>query len=613
MDMKRKAIGTEIIQWTDTEQYRFQYIACEKRQKTIFWGWFTDCAPEGLACNQLYCVKRIHVGDEKKYPQYREYFDLMDFPGDNLREILARNPNACAVAEHLQKTGEPLPKSNCYVVEPAYESTDKLFINCHQYSVADRVDLILQYAKGCQQLYRHKIGNKEIDAHRDEKASNGVLDTRDGKRRIRLIDFASIHLAQEKHLVCSEGSTIKRSDHTLGVGMSPNNTTPEVLKGSAYQVSSKTDVYALGMMLAGLFFTSNQDYTPPSHLWVYQNGWESNETCDYRKLLKAFKYCEKNYEPNAAWNRTWVEQALEAHGIPFQWEILPSRSVLQEIRQLFFEATRICPDDRLSMDEFIIRLQKLLKPTPVSVYLIDQNDLETNRAIYIQSACSAFRQELEAAQRRDVMPPVALCVAHCRRPSSDIGTQSTLRLLSEHPVQTEAELSRLIAECPASTSCGSDMTVYALWKACVFMEQHNQNYVLSGLVHLFAPEVPAIEQMQPVQNQYNIYRFCQLMRSHLQVDRLFIRAYTLRESNAYEEDAPWFSRIPLSPTQVKKHTDDETDFVKPSPVKTTLSTDPVPQPKPVPKKDEDPFLTSATASYIYLDDDEGPYFIGKRK
>ena len=626
MRANHQAQGAAEIQWTAEQSYPFAYSSALHSSgslKTVYIGSFTEDAPEGLTTQQLYCVKEIHVCDESRYPQRREYFDLMDFQGDNLREVLARNPNACAVAEHLKTFGRPSKTTYCYVVEPVYTVSAHLFEDCFRYSVAERLDIILQYALGCQQLRQYHMGNCRVVAHRDVKKANGVIQQLpNGKLRIRLIDYATIRLEEETPEASSHTDTHWKRDETLGVGMSPSNTAPEDLKKSKYSVSAKTDVYALGMLLASLFFTSNQTYESPNLLWVYRNGW-SDGICDHKQLYKAFQDCETRYESTATWNNTWIEQALEELGIPFQWECLPSQFLLQAIRHSFFSATRINPNQRPELDELIQQLRQLIDLaqqsqvyTPVSLYLIDQNQLDACRATYAECACSAFRQEQEEAQRRGTLPPVALCLSHRRGLEIDTLPADAVHLLSAQPVRTEQELRRLLESCPTANSRGRDMTVHALLKSCVFLENKGDTYALSGRIHLFAPVVPTMAQMHPVayhNHSYDIQEFCTLMQSKLRVvDALSIRAYPVWASDTSAEDTSWCKRISVSPPPkataekpLKKSEKKTTEKPPEPPVKPSDS--PVSEPQPL--AEEQPFYTHANASYIDLGD--GPLFVGK--
>ena len=99
---------------------------------------------------------------------------------------------------------------------------------------------------GIEQLMSDKtLNSHKIVAHRDLKFENIMQeDLADGSKRFRIIDFPTVKLSAK-----NDGHMV---DYTHLGFFSYSNTAPEDVVED-YEVSEKTDVFALGMMLAELF------------------------------------------------------------------------------------------------------------------------------------------------------------------------------------------------------------------------------------------------------------------------------------------------------------------------------------------------------------------------
>lgn len=606
-------IVTLEVPWGSDVNYKFRgkLIRGHDPYKWVYIGSFVEKAPAGLTPGAEYCLKQINFFGLQKCPQLREYYELVPFKGDHLRELKQMNANARCVADALKRGETPKRTLDCYVVEPAYRPALDLFQRCSERSVIQRLEIIRQCALGCQELQSpdNKLGGRAITAHRDMKRDNVVNAGTPDEPHICLIDFSSIKLEQEAFAPKRDGDGHIDLNATLRGGMSASNTAPEDLGYQDYSVSEKTDVYSLGMMLAGMFLLVDGKYTQPSEKWVYRNGWKQDPitkvvSCDTVALINGFSKCQSKYESGAKWDSTWIEQDLTARGIRCQWERMPDHNLLKLIRSAFFSATRIDPKDRLTLDQFIKTLEILIQRAknsssriPVSVYLVDQNKLDQFRTLYADAACKVFRQETDDAIRLGQEPPMALCVAHRRGLDIDSSHRDATKLLTDPPVSDDGDLRKVILGCSMANGTNADMTLCALLTACVFLGENQDTYRFTGNIHLFAEEVPAMDQMKPLLSgghYVDINAFRSIMLQQFRLDTLSIYAHTLRESGAYHEDVPWFQPVPLEVPKAKKA---KWGTKQDGPVDQGPAPDPEPTPQPATGSGEKP-----STSYVMVGD-----------
>ena len=270
-------------------------------------GCFTEKAPGHLKVNEKYCLKEVKVADPtgEVWAASRECYDIVPFEGDHLRQILLQSDSAKVVTEQIRKTGRINQPATCRVIEPYYYSLKDYFTNCGNYSVATRLDIVLQFALGSEELSRscNQIGGRSILAHRDLKWENGVAEAETGHPHIRLVDFATIWMDRE---ASPAGTDTKKVSGTKKGAVSPENTSPESVM-ERFAVSEKTDVYALGMLLASLFMLCKGAYINPSKQWLEANGW-----AEEKALAKAFEECLRKHDAVPHTGNSWIEQALTA-------------------------------------------------------------------------------------------------------------------------------------------------------------------------------------------------------------------------------------------------------------------------------------------------------------
>lgn len=554
--MNQKHKENIFIQWTEGKTYQFSGILRKsKPYKAVYCGEFVHAAPAGLQCGVPYCVKRIHILHADK-PQGRDYYDLVDFRGDHLREILAWNPAAEQCRREIKESGKCNNHGECWIVEPLYKSSREFFTNSGDYPVSVRLDLLMQYALGCMELGKNQLGGIRVLAHRDLKADNGMLDDRFGKIRIRLIDFASIRLDKVHLHTRQQVETAANLDNTYDPGaMSSSNTAPEYLSEEFGPVQDKTDVYALGMLLGNLFLRDEDGrYVNPSFRWVRQNGWsEDGRYVDENKLLTGFQRCMHVDVQESRWHSTWIEQDL--HG-KLRWENIADKSIRDGLRKLFFHATRIQVKDRMGLKQFITELDKLIQldaksvaKAPVSMYLIDLTDFDRFRDSYSKMARYVFAQEKQVYGASTQ----ALWVAYRNALPSDKSTEDAVKVMNTGNLATSAaDLSSILASCNTRNGTGSNMLTQAAFYGFKALRQLTNNpqsrYAFTGRLHLFMPRIPEFSQMLPIglpSGPIGLMELCSNMNNLFEETTIRINAYTEFAPDPFSEDGEWYNYNPL--------------------------------------------------------------------
>ena len=611
MELKAEC-GTLQVQWEKDRVYEFEYRAKgEGCNKFVYKGEFIGNAPEGVQPDTPCCLKKVIVSNSA-FPQFRELFELVDFKGAHLRRILARNPNALEAAAEIRLTGSCREMCNCYVVEPIYEETRELFEDCYRYSVDQRLDVVEQYALGSQELSsdENMVGNRHVIAHRDLKGENGVREAGTEELHIRLIDYASVALERDRMPCCEEREdgtppTMVREvpSGTMEMPMSPGNTAPEMLRQERFPLTETVDVYALGMMLASLFVTAEGSYENPNGLWCTALGWRRlSRECVEASLRQRFGRCEECYEARASWNNTWIEQDLRELNVELVWETLTDDGVQQQIRELFFRATRIDPRQRIGRSEFIQTLKRIREHVnrskstlPVSLYLVEQQEMKITNAAYMTAAVRAFEMEREDARIRGERAPAALCVSYREALRSQDNPKDCAKLVTRYPCADAKELAKCIAVVEQVNGPGESQLACALYMAYTYLMEHREQFSFTGCIHLLVPEIPCQEQIAKLYGQYDIFGLCgpeglgQLCGCPVQ-----ICAHTLTEPTRQVLEESWCSyeliRVPVPKVRPQ---------VKPEVV----------QPKGI--QPDSGFLTGAGASF-FLTEDGRKIYIGRK-
>lgn len=512
------------IQWSDSKIYSFEYLEDKARctwQKQIYMGRFIGEAPEGLDTENQYCVKIIRAIDSKS-PQDREFYDLIDFRGDHLRQICAQNLTAERVAENIRAWGEsrkPEGWLKCVSVEPCYLPIEELFAKNCPFSLYEKIDLIYQCALALKELTapENRLGEWRIICHRDMKWENVLLQIStgpDGKRsyRVRLIDFASIRLAGTPEPAVNATSHHLGTDSTYKAPMSPSNTAPENLHGKADEVETWTDIYALGMMLGHLFLKEEGKPVSPSKRWGELHGWSVRNncanTCNETVLADAFDQCQRDYEKNAAWNNTWIEQSLaKQNSVVLQWDPEVPDNILKQIRILFFQATRIDCKERIDLANFLASVRSLMKlisreparERPVSVYLFDRTEFKVNSQAYLRAAAEAFEKEREEASRRGLPEPCALCVSYRHGTGHEWKVRDYAHTEPDWLCRQPGELQKVISGIDTYNGDREKNTaIYGLQTAMQQLRALGDRFAFSGNVHIFTTEPPKLSAMERI-------------------------------------------------------------------------------------------------------------------
>lgn len=333
--------------------------------------------PTGIKYDKDYCLKTASVilPMNRTYPQSRYFWDFFPFKGDNLREVLLLNDRAASMASRLE-SGILKPfhsdeymgryeRYDCAVIEPVY----KPFCYEDFPEPIDKIDCMLQVINGLRQLMGNEmLQGCSITAHRDMKFSNIMIDNKNGARRIRLIDFPTVKIRYSVDVNGSAGS-----DSTYQGILSISNTAPEDMM-PGYEVSEKTDVFALGTMLAEIFgvWDYDGDRNPLSLLFC-----RPGIKIDNPASCKSF-YTDILAAPDIDRSK-WLEQLLNAHEKNAAWDEIRcfeydriseqngGLALSDRIKSLFRRATAIDPNDRSNLDEFegeLMEIKQILESVP---------------------------------------------------------------------------------------------------------------------------------------------------------------------------------------------------------------------------------------------------------
>lgn len=389
----KKNQKTQIIEYFTRGQYHFTAVseATVKRtlvRKKVYIGQFLSTgenansrAPKGCKLDTPYCLKcydiDVPIANEDR-PQNREYLDLLPFEGEHIREIISMDENAERMVEYLLGESREIEGDAgsmiCMTIEPCYTPFDpKLFPD-----TADKLSCMLQIIEGLRELYRYENKNLwGITAHRDLKFKNVMLSGVETKNlTVKLIDFATV-----------KASYNAEADATAEGAFSPNNTAPEDLF-EEIPVGEKTDVFALGLMLAEIlgiwsYKADNGTYiSNPLHILF-----EIDKVTDMKDFYEKVIYKNANGE-----NTRWLENELRS--LTPCWDSLSGLS--QGVKNLFESATRLIPEKRLSLQEFEDQLRRIISSAgkvteekeskKFSIFLFDTQNLYENRERFIDAA-----------------------------------------------------------------------------------------------------------------------------------------------------------------------------------------------------------------------------------
>ena len=518
--------------------------------KKIYFGRFEDRAPVGLVVGREYCLKEVRAKNPRwtSHAADRECYDLLDYKGAHLRQILLRDDAAEEVKAWLEGgwiwnwTDEIL----CKVIEPRYESAEDLFQDAALLTVRERLDVVRQYALGAKELQDTRVAGLQVKAHRDLKVANGVKEIReDGEIRIRLVDFASILLredAEETMFATTHGSG------TAKLPMSRESTAPELLVGPRELVSEKVDVYALGFLLASLFVRRNGEYVNPINIWSEQLGWRDLDLDELKnKLREEFARSKEAYESDFRAKTSWVEQALAQKGVTLSWEDVANDVLQGKIRELFVKATRLDPGKRPSLNAFISRLEKLIGEIdadaygalrcPTAVYLFHREDAANYREIYQKAAVEQFRKDADEFAQMGFSSYRALCISYSGREYAQEDMEGCVDLLKyPYPCATEEELASAVGTLTTKNSRDKNCLLFGLFGAYRFFCENRKTFYFPdgmGKIYLFSPTLPAKKDIEPFLYQgeeLDLTAFCELTFENFCRSGVEIKAFVERSA-----------------------------------------------------------------------------------
>ena len=370
--------------------------------KKVYLGFFSkggdaahknEALPEGIEFDKPYCLKAANVflpiGDIS-HPQDRHFWDFFPFEGENLRQIIALNDDATLMSEKIrsgninptEQTGN-IHTFRCAVLEPVYSSFDvKAFP-----TFASKIDCMLQIISGLKQLMADEtLHESKFVAHRDLKFKNVVIDDTANKKKIRLIDFPTVKVSPRENII--------EQNRTFLSFFSYSNTAPEDVM-EKFRVSDKTDVFALGTMLAEIFEIWNFDgiCNPLTLLFKLSNN-SSLIIAD--ECSKFYNNLNKRYPYRGEEENNWLELVLHGHDKNANWSAV--ERLCPDVRALFRSATAIDPKNRVTLSEFEIRLKQIyenlinengeieIMNSKTMYFLIDTSDLDLCRKNYLSVA-----------------------------------------------------------------------------------------------------------------------------------------------------------------------------------------------------------------------------------
>ncbi|MEE8147499.1 MAG: protein kinase, partial [Longimicrobiales bacterium] len=107
----------------------------------------------------------------------------------------------------------------------------------HRLTIRERVTLFLQVCRAVQHAHQKGV------VHRDLKPSNILVTDTDGEALVKVIDFGIARAVEDAD---DDGTRLTRADEMVGT---PAYMSPEQIEGGAGSVDTRSDIYALGVVL----------------------------------------------------------------------------------------------------------------------------------------------------------------------------------------------------------------------------------------------------------------------------------------------------------------------------------------------------------------------------
>ena len=473
----------------------------QERAKKVYIGKFessrNEQAPKNCVLDKLYCMKKAKIAfpiDDFNRPQKRHYWDFFSFNGANIREILAMNKGSIEFNNAVQSGEIDILNNNngkfsevydCITIEPYYEDFNAEYFP----SALEKINCIKQIVAGLRQLMSSKLfANAHITAHRDLKFRNVMVDKQEnGEKVLRLIDFPSIKTEFDNGSKAS-------FDQTTEGAFSYSNTTPEDVI-EEYPVTEKNDVFALGCMLLEIFGVCSYEKTQnPLYIMFKKSNLdiENKEDC-----AKFYMDLQDKYPFKGVTEQNWLESFLENHNIYINWDNI--ESCQKEIKELFRAATAINPINRVTLNEFeerLNRIEKTLSQAPQSkhkglkkeIFLIDTKDLVSHRYVYISKI-----QEIMRGKWWDIEP--VIIGYNWVDDNTVLQPIGTLTSLSDESIRYSTDLSSAVDKLTSTTSSYKSCLKGCLFEIIKYMEGAN----CTTNIHIFTSVPPTEDNMCPFQ------------------------------------------------------------------------------------------------------------------
>ncbi len=516
-----------------------------------------ETLPVGLQFDTLYCLKEatVHLPiDGQSYPQHRQFWDFFPFEGDNLRQILALNDDARRMSGLIMDgTLNPFGQGEkqgfkCAVVEPLYAPFDIEKFPTYK----EKIDCLLQIIAGLNQLAKNDTLKKyKIVAHRDLKFKNVMVEYgKGGTYRLRIIDFPSVKLYNKEG---DEGVS-----HTFLGFFSTENTAPEDVI-SDYRITSKTDVFALGTMLAEIFGVWNIEGEPEKNpLSLLYKVVGNIDFSDARECGRFYEAMKKRYPYGNADVPGWLEQVLAAHDKSASWDAITM--TCPDIRRLFRTATAIEPSHRMTLRRFEEELKQIARALPqeeISVACEREEDVEqtvyflvdtTQKNSYSDIYVTAMQNVLQGMDADTKVAVLSYGSEHMQRPlhpNTDVFYAERIpREFVPECVRRLTETVRGKMDVSTVKRCLHDLLMH--------LKSTANRRLFNGEIHIFAPEAPTEGNTGRFSvftlgvdgtTEETYYSANDIMQTFgTNTDRVFV--HTFNDEGAVKRDT-WYTMVPL--------------------------------------------------------------------
>lgn len=218
LDERRDKAGRDSVEWIGS--YRLHEVLGEGGMGTVYRAIQTEPVRREVA------LKVIKPG--------------MD--SDEVRARFEAERQALAVMDHssiakVLDAGSTEGGRSYFVMELVRGVPIGEYCDSHRLGTHDRIRLFMQVAEAVQHAHQKGV------IHRDLKPSNVLVTVQDAKPIAKVIDFG---IAKSSGSRSSDASMVTSIGQVLGT---PAYMSPEQAEGSGLDVDTRTDVYALGVML----------------------------------------------------------------------------------------------------------------------------------------------------------------------------------------------------------------------------------------------------------------------------------------------------------------------------------------------------------------------------